>query len=205
VGTDLTSQLASGTCYDPQPAGTQPRSIKMMSGPMLDPGSCAADGGALIAPEPWTSQDDTCWQPGPFGGGCAASQVCAARGAGSYTGPACLRKGGSNSCPAGWSQTILVYQDATDSRDCSACSCEVSGASCVGGSYGIFDHSDCKGQKITIGFGSTACVDVTSLLDDGTGSLRATLAQPQGGGCTPEGGQANGSVTPSGAVTLCCP
>jgi hypothetical protein len=204
TASDLGAVVSGAACHDPPLSGTIPRSIALLGpAPLVDPGACPAAGGEVIVAPPWTSQEDVCSVAGPFGAGCGDGSLCVPRGTGEYDGPACITQGIDTACPAGWSDETQTYQGGIDERDCSACGCSVTGASCIGGSIAAYDHDGCKGQSVSIA--STACVDVTTKLDGASGSVRATVPPATGGSCVPTGGEPIGTVKPTGPLTICCP
>ena len=91
----------------------------------------------------------------------------------------------------------------TDDRACNACTCVVSGTTCIGGGYTIYEYDNCQGGN-TMNLTSVNCVDVSDQLDDSTGAIKANSVQATGGTCSPAGGEPTGTVTKTGVVTYCC-
>jgi hypothetical protein len=204
---EVSSFLNDGDCYEALDAftsGLGSRSAKITgNATVTNMGACPPSGGLLNASPLWANQDDVCGGVAPVGGGCAGTDVCVARGAGDYTGPACIRSAGSKTCPAEWSEEIEVAAGGSDGRSCSACQCGVSGAACSGGSYELYDTDQCDGVE-SIEMTSSSCVNISSLFDFGTGSVLPTSPQAVGGSCSPSGGAPTGSVTPQEVITFCC-
>ncbi|MEJ7730688.1 MAG: hypothetical protein WKG00_15905, partial [Polyangiaceae bacterium] len=176
-----------------------------LTGPstLLDPGSCATSGGALVTTDPWQTRVAVCELAGPFGGGCADG-VCAPVGSGNYDGPACIGRPGEEPCPAGWPTQTIVYGDFIDDRQCGTCACgAASGSTCSGGSYTIFDLDGCAGPN-TVVVDSTTCVDISDQWEMFSGSAEGTPAVAAGGSCQSSGGAPTGQVTGLGPRTLCC-
>ena len=201
---DLTDALDDGQCYEPILSSFTTRSMAL-TGPsmLLDPGTCATSGGALLATDPWETRVAVCELGGPFGGGCADG-VCAPVGSGDYDGPACITRPGEEPCPAGWPAQTIVYADFTDDRQCGACACgAASGSTCIGGSYTIYDFDGCAGGNTEV-VDSTTCVDVSDQWEMSTGSAVGTPAIAAGGACQASGGAPTGAVTGLGPRTICC-
>ena len=116
--------------------------------------------------------------------------------------PICIQaEGDVAACPVGWEDAdyYQYYLTADDNRGCNACSCTPPTENlCTGGTYQIFDDAACGGASITANEGDPCIPAVTSL---GVTYIPPMPANPQ---CTIGGGEPNGSVTGSVAVTLCC-
>lgn len=201
---DLSQFVPDGTCFNVPGIGmSPPRSCALTGDPAVaDMGSCQPSGGDLMFPEPWMNQDDVCGQP-IAGAGCGNKQVCVPKGGGDYNGPVCIRKMGMDVCPPDYQNLVEVATGGTDDRTCNACQCAVSGVTCSGGEYTIYDQDNCAGANVTVN--SMNCVDVTQHLDGNSGAIDTTMMPTAAGGtCAESGGEPMGSVTPDATVTFCC-
>lgn len=199
------SGQANNTCSSAN-AGSNDGSCQI-TGPaqVLVTGQCAlnAGSGELTNPESWAEDVRVCISATPTGGGCDAGQVCVPRsttGTPDLDGAVCITRQGTQECPAGWTDVdTQLYTTATDDRTCSACSCGQGATECTGGGYTAYDFNNCTQSALTI---NTTCTDVTPRPDFGSFGLRGSAATPTAPTCT--GGAPSGSVTPDGAVKLCC-
>jgi hypothetical protein len=202
---DLSQLVADGSCFDVPGIGmSPPRSCKLTgNAAVADMGACQPSGGELMFSEPWMNRDDVCGQAIGGGKGCGNKKACVPKGDGDYNGPICVRKTGMNMCPQLFPNAVEVATGGTDDRACAACQCAVSGVTCSGGAYTVYDQDACGGVTATVN--SMNCVDVMQLLDGNSGSIEATeLPQAAGGTCAQSGGEPTGSVTPDDTVTYCC-
>jgi hypothetical protein len=173
----------------------QRASITTPSSP-VNPPSCPASGGAATIGDMWNNEHHACQLPSA-GGGCNANEVCVPK-------QSCVRQAAALACPLDWSKALATFSSATDTRDCSMCTCDETPVSCSGGEFVVSDDNACMGgtnPDVTIS--GNSCVSLQNLLDQSSGSYRA-VAGTLMGNCTPQGGQPTGSVTPSGPVTFCC-
>ena len=182
-------------------------------------GSCIITGAAVNGIEPMMATSMATCQPSPVvldpgelwagehslcaaaelpEGTCDGGNVCV-EDAGL---PICIQAPGDiAACPAGWGNAdrYQYYSDAVDNRDCNACSCaDPVGNLCTGGMYQIFDDSDCIGASISA-IETDVCVSAINSL-----AVKYVPPSPGAAMCVVGGGQPNGSVTGSVAVTLCC-
>ena len=203
---DLTAELSDLACHHPTIAdGVLAMSCKLLgSASQVSSGACPASSVGFPNTETWQRQDDVCGRAHPGGGGCASGDVCAPRASGSYAGQVCVQGAVGASCPAGWGVPLEAYTGATDTRACTSCTCSPLPVGCAGGSYTLHDLDTCSAGDATSVLSTTACVDVSGLIDGGTWSARATPAAAGAGFCAAGGGKAVGSVTTSGATTFCC-
>jgi len=211
--TDWTSKFQSCT----QVGSPSTLSCRMTPVAATSPGTCTPSGGKLADTALFGRWLYVCGAPRTTGGGCIQGQSCAAPGSGAYSGAVCIRQTGEHACPTGWSTQQVGYENGTDTRSCSACSCApvASSVTCTTGAFTFYDHNDCTCKWHAVchsekQVNSANCVDVSNLLDknlfnnpDWGGKYTAAPA-PNGGTCTPSGGQPSGSVQTTGAVTYCC-
>jgi hypothetical protein len=164
-------------------------------------GTCAKSGGAVQA-HTWAKAHDLCVPSGA--NWCQA--VCVP--ASTFSG--CIVKAGDTACPAGFGSRQVFHADVTDTRTCSACTCGPPlGGSCASTAT-LYPCTNC-GIGATGGKTVGACMlaDASVLSCNGTDPLirsaRYAGISTNPGQCAPAGGVKSGSVTPTGAVTVCCP
>lgn len=201
----LTSQgsWSSGSCRDI--SSDQMMSCELVQKDVLsNEGSCDPSPVDFSNKDAWASTAGVC-AVSNSGAGCGTGEVCVALApmAPSVEPTVCLAKVGDNACAPAWSDRHVLHESADDSRNCSPCSCaaDPTTVSCSAPSYKIFDNSFCTGISNQV----VGCTDVSALTSDGSSSLKrlspSALLQ---GSCAASGGSPTGSVTPSGATTLCC-
>jgi hypothetical protein len=164
--------------------------------------TCAPMGGTPTVSPLWTHEHHVCALSASGGGGCDSGQACASTG--TSFGGACVRRDGIHGCPSGFPIPLTTYNDASDDRGCSTCSCAAGSVTCSGGAFTVYGDTTCQGgsdPELTVS--GTTCESARSQLDQWGGSYRA-VAGTMSGTCAAQGGQPTGSVAPSGAVTFCC-
>jgi hypothetical protein len=175
---------------------------------LVSRGTCNTRGGALQIPAPWGTEIHVC--AAQAGGGCEEGKICVKQAPPRFEEAVCMSQGGNPSCPAPWDDaTLQVYGgEAVDDRACTACTCNIEGASCSGGKVEVS-----SGRSCAPGSGATAtktvsepdaCVDVGNLAVAGglQISFRAELGAP--GGMTCGTSTPSGSVKPAGEAKICC-
>jgi hypothetical protein len=169
-------------------------------------GTCAADGGALVSPEPWGQEVRLC--AAPAGKGCHAGQSCVKDPPSGFQGEACITQVGTGACPSGWTdQSLQLYAGGTDGRACSPCTCDTSTVSCTGGKYTANASNDCAvapgTTPLSIG-AADGCVNTGALAAQNHGviSLEPELSTPGGPTCGTS--SPIGTFTLTGSLRLCC-
>jgi hypothetical protein len=209
---DWTANIPDSNCH--KNGNPTLLSCEVPQSTVTNPGTCAPSGGTYTnASHEFDDLVDVCGGT-QAGGGCSTGAACVPRASGEYAAYLCIQKAGDSTqvpnCPAGWGTKpfIVAYQSGVDQRGCSPCQCTPTGESCNAAAYTFYDESDCTtcsvgcDNPITV---STACQDVTELLDGNTWSAKLTVAPSLvGGSCAPSGGQPTGSVQGQGAMTFCC-
>jgi len=113
----------------------------------------------------------------------------------------CVTQAGEHPCPPGeYSQAFVLWQGAADTRDCSACSCEVQGLSCPG-VFREFADIACFVQRTQLPLDG-ACHPAASPADDAWG-VRYD-GTPPSFTCASSGSMPTGAAMPVDAVTFCC-
>ncbi len=185
----------------------QPCALSVTSpAPTVNGGFCTSSGGqATVTPATWGGFARACGGPVVTGKGCNINQTCLPTPAAPYVGGLCIRKAGSVNCPAGMFNTKhLYFDDYTDSRMCSGCSCGAdTGATCAGD---VTMHSDtiintCSSPQATFPAGGCANLMNNPVM----GSAKFTVTTPPtGGSCAPSGGVASGVAVGTFPQTFCC-
>jgi hypothetical protein len=198
---DWTALASDGDCHAGS-ASTSSLSCKLGPIPVLAPGACPPSGGEFSNQDPFTSVTDVCRTEVEPGGGCEKGESCVPRGAGDYAGYVCVEQVGEHACPKDWGLQLVGYTGATDSRACTACSCDPSSAQCVGAEYRFWDDPYCLlgDENVT----SAQCKDLSGLTDFGAWSFERSKLPAVSGTCTATGGVPTGLVHPTGALTFCC-
>ena len=133
--------------------------------------------------------------------GCDSTKICAPKAAGPFKGQ-CIYKAGDTSCPAVYPTKAVYYDAFADTRSCSSCSCSSVGSACTS-SVLAYQTANCTGTTVTHGLSSNAssptCVPSNWIAMKWSGTSTFVA-----GSCQKSGGALSGSVTPSGAVTVCC-
>ena len=164
--------------------------------------SCPPSGGTPTLPPLWTNEHHVCDMPATGGGGCQMGQACVSMG--TSFGGACVQQAGAQTCPGEFPKPLTAYDNATDNRACSSCSCNANGLSCTNGNVVVSDDGACMGgTNADITISGNTCTSVRDHMDENAASYRA-VAGTLSGTCNTQGGQPTGSVTPSGEVTFCC-
>lgn len=111
---------------------------------------------------------------------------------------------GEHDCPATYPSRHIVYEDAEDSRGCTACTCgEPSGAACSVLASAFSDET-CSTVVVSVLTTSEAPFCGATAPGTALGSKTAVVVDLDPGSCAPGGGEPIGEVAPRGAVTFCC-
>ena len=112
------------------------------------------------------------------------------------SGPLCVHALGDLTCPAGFPGRQLFFQNVTDDRVCSDCTCSASGQACQLEvevcSVGFFTSTIEEGEEL--------CLNSS----DGDGIHVLSSALVSQGTCAGAGGVATGTAVPADPVTVCC-
>jgi hypothetical protein len=198
---------ATTTACEEVGAGDTPTFLQVIApAKVVDAGTCAMDGGALVSPEPWGQEVRLC--AALAGKGCNEGKACVANQPPGFKELTCITQAGTTACPAGWtSQSLQLYGGGTDSRACSPCTCDTSMVGCDGGAYTANASDNCSVASgttpISIG-ASNSCVGISGLANKN--NLTISLAPELGtlGGLTCGTSIASGMVATMGSLELCC-
>lgn len=136
---------------------------------------------------------------------CSLTQVCAPAAASGFS--TCVFSwGDEHSCPAPYSARQVFYDDYSDTRTCTDCTCGASVGSVCTAQLSVYKDDKCVDPLVTnVPIDSTdpAC---TSILPPGLplGSKAITKPTYTPGACKPSGGDQTGELAPLGAATFCC-
>lgn len=170
-----------------------------MSAASATGGSCTPSiPGANVPPLEWTRALVGCAGMSPAIG-CGPDDACIPQDS-SFLPGGCVMQAGDHDCPGpAYTDKHLAFLGATDDRGCGACDCTpAEGATCTGKVI-LHDGPQCA-QVIVDGYGIPSDCTWKSVYT----SLSVHLDPPQGGACTPGGGNPTGSASPSEPVTICC-
>ena len=158
-----------------------------------DGGSCAPQTSKSVPPVSWSGQVRYCSAaalPACGGGG-----VCVPVTDPGFT--VCVAAPGDVACRPPYITRHLEYAGASDSRDCSACTCTGAPGCTQGGA--IFGSSDaaCTNRMVGGTFSANACFNEPS-----TGPY--AIFTGGASSCTPSSVSPTGSAMPANPTTLCC-
>lgn len=156
--------------------------------------SCAPQPSESIPPATWSGSVRSC---AVAPGDACDGGTCAPTPAGEFD-RVCIWIDGDASCPAGpYSESFQAFGDYDDDRDCSACTCGSPTGECDG-EVVLTDVSCGGGGFFVDAIAAGACWDV------GSGYSHAQWFPEVDAACAPAGGNAQGGVEPTAAVTFCC-
>ncbi|MCK6588279.1 MAG: hypothetical protein HUU21_21130 [Polyangiaceae bacterium] len=171
--------------------------------PTVTVGSCMASGGEpTIEPVSWMLYGKACGNA-PLGGGCEASQVCQPTPAAPFKSGMCIYKDGEQaSCPGEpFTEKHVFFEDAQDTRDCSACSCNAPSGGKCSATITVYSDVNCTSNPTPFQAGSCGTLPAANLPVFGRTASNITVTP---GTCASQGGEPTGSVTPTSATTFCC-
>jgi hypothetical protein len=136
-------------------------------------------------------------------GTCSGTGLCAARPAGGFE-KVCIYRTGEEPCPADYPDQTILYNDLSDTRACSPCSCTPNGAHCTG-SITAFQTMDCTGPSAAAKVNDSTTVDDPLCVPFNWVSVKYNSSSvTASGSCDASGGALEGEVTTAGATTVCC-
>lgn len=174
-------------------------SVRGHSGSQPSDGECTPGGGTPSVP-PATFEDEArVCGANAFGGGCDAGSVCMPSPGSPFSDKPCILQKGDHTCPGTpYSQKTLIYEDVTDTRSCSTCSCgDPTGMSCTAVTT-VYSDFNCTLGMIEVPHDGS-CTETNY----GPGSWRFDFTV-DGGSCTASSVNATGQATPGEPTTICC-
>lgn len=176
------------------PTGNTTGNVTVVRPTPTSNGTCAPKANHNISAPTWGEQARTCGGATPDSGSCSAGESCMPQVAAPYK--LCVYSPGDKPCGPVYTQKILTYEQFTDGRTCSQCTCGSATSTCGG-----------KVDFSTLCGGGTLEAAVSGCgvpMNDITTSLwGAYYAQP-GGTCPPSTPALSGNVTTAGETTVCC-
>lgn len=131
---------------------------------------------------------------------CSSGNVCLPVVAPPFQPELCIARSGNHACSAPYTQRSDFFEQTTDTRNCTSCTCDTPlGGSCGGSIVLSIPGPTCGGPGIAYPDGSCMPLSPTATSAAILGPLNLT-----GASCASGGGQPIGSVTPSSRVTVCC-
>src|SRR5439155_14169506 len=131
-----------------------------------------------------------------------AGRVCAAKPSPPFGSSLCIWQKGDVACPgAPYSVKRIYYDSATDTRDCSACTCDPpTSVTCSGVKVATFADGECPANPAGSITASGACLSAPA----STSVVQASSSSVGVGSCAAKAVTPIGSVTPTGPTTVCC-
>ena len=116
----------------------------------------------------------------------------------------CIFQKGDNTCPDEYPTKHVFYDEVSDARGCSECSCAQPEGGFCSATVTIFQDADCSMGAMPQFVTSIEpqCVTIAAGVD--LGGKAATVPSYQPGTCEPLGGESIGSVELKGPGTFCC-
>jgi hypothetical protein len=162
-------------------------------------GSCTPQGGEYSAdPLRWNGAVRACAASSTVVGGCASTALCAPWPQSDFLPSLCFFMEGDLGCPENYTERHVAYGHATDSRECTTCSCgDFQGNPC-NSNVSFFTLEGCTGGVGGFPTNGTTCSTATSMV-----SYNFTLPNASGS-CPISGGAPSGTCTPAAPTTFCC-
>ncbi len=208
--TSLDFPAADGAC-SPKPLDSVANAKAQIAPLPYTPGKCTPAPSKTVAPVTFAGQGRACASALAPGGGCGSASVCAPRAAAPFG--MCVEKVGDVACPAGFATRHLAGTGASDTRDCGACTCTVSGG-CANAKLTLFEDKACGGGGGPGGPGGPGGATLAIVADGACNDTNETTshkytayeysADPQGVQCAGSPGAPSGAVALVGARTVCC-
>ena len=118
----------------------------------------------------------------------------------------CIYQQGEHECPSGYPDRRVFYDDISDSRHCSECSCGAPEGSECSSYVRAYEDATCS-ILVSVDLVSSTqlwaeCGDMVTSPALGGKTATAPIYEP--GTCEPSGGEPSGSVELKGPTTFCC-
>jgi hypothetical protein len=176
-----------------------------VSGPIVTGGSCTGSKESpTVPPATWGIQSQACSPAfGSTTGTCSAGNVCVPPTDPSYQTAYCIFQSGNIPCPAtGYTHKQVFYASHTDSRTCTACTCEPLSSSACGDGAADAYLDMCVTETASYSPLPQSC----TLLPDGTTDMEYKQGVITTGSCpvAPGSGDPTGTAVPTDPTTFCC-
>ncbi|MBK9258841.1 MAG: hypothetical protein IPM54_03280 [Polyangiaceae bacterium] len=160
---------------------------------------CSANGGGLKNVNPFMGEVHTC-PVASAGAGCGA-EACVLAPSPMYENRLCVSRSGPNACPVGFPEQHLTFASFSDTRACSACTCDKSAITCVGDTtVTLWTNSNCTASAGSITT-NNGCQNIGPGITHRNVTKIASMDVPDAS-CPPSVQQ--GVVTGQGQTTVCC-
>lgn len=118
----------------------------------------------------------------------------------------CIYQKGDLECPPGYLDKHVFYDDISDSRQCTECSCGAPVGGVCSATVSVFQDGSCANSMGTVLMDSRIpkCATFQQAPGIALGSKRATPPVYEPGACEPIGGEVIGSAAVVGPSTFCC-
>lgn len=154
----------------------------------------------------WGRNAEACGDSSPGVGCQAADHTCLPRPQGAFVKGVCIMQSGEQTCPAGFTDTHVIYDPAktVDNRACGACTCGAITNGTCSATITVYSDTSCS-SSVTMLHPTTQAGDCQDTPGNPAyGALKATFSAVSGGSCAAGGGQLTGAASPGGATTFCC-
>jgi hypothetical protein len=193
------ADVSSASCVDFDPTCGGPR--MELGAPTPIAGECVAKLTSNVPDLGWTASARLCGLNEPSSGECNAGEVCTRAVGLPFESVYCIATAQLASCPPGpYSRRRVYYGGATDTRECSGCSCGAPSVTCFGGTVSTFNQAGCVTPPHNTWSAPESCMGIGG---DKSGIYNDD-AVPHSGPCAPTGGEPTGKVTPTTPTTICC-
>lgn len=168
-------------------------------------GSCGAPTVTKTIPTPtWATKVRVCGgAQDAVPGACGQDAICAPPAASPY-GNVCIYQKGDHACPAEFSaERELVFDDFSDTRTCSTCTCSAQNATCTATVTRYQNaQNNCSGTSatLTVTESGSGCITKASQ----TSFQTTAITKNPSAACVKQGGTATGSAAPIQPTTICC-
>ena len=196
-------------CISPDPACAHSMSVQSLTAAPLVMTEQVCTPSIVIAQDSsvptWTTAVLACRGPTTSGPGCNDMHTTCVPFAVPPEFSVCIYKSSDASCPDTYPEKHLVYADFDDHRACSACACSAPLGSSCKALLSVFQDGACSLPLLTgpVSSSGPSCFDLMPAgLPLGSKTVTALAYKP--GNCLPSGGEASGTVEPSGPSTFCC-
>jgi hypothetical protein len=199
--------LAEGVCV---PASAGCTSFQIAS-PTFTGTACAQAGGSRSGASPsWSLTANACTTASPpVPGSCPSGQLCLPSPEASQIAGFCVEQSGEVACPASaYSVQHVYFHGASDTRDCSVCTCTTTSqpaCSIAGGGF-PYPDSTCEVPAAIPFVVPTRCAPTTTFDSAVAFEISDNMLAMQPATCmaAPGGGQPTGTVTTTSPTTFCC-
>jgi len=176
--------------------------------------TCAPNSSESVSPLQTDGDLELC--EGEPMGACESDGVCMPEAEAGFVAGHCILRDGENECPAdsGYSERQVIYRGTVDTRSCSTCSCGAAEDVTCGGSIDtvvqyFFGGATINDAEPTVAAGTACSVPLAPDNDPSGGAqyfmeFNLDSEMPDSSGCSPAGGEPQGTAAGQDAFTVCC-